>query len=166
VREQRPVPARNAGAVACLAVFAGLAGGCSGGEVPVDAPALTGAAAKACGKLVRSLPQTVSDQSRRLVDPGQAYGAAWGDPAIVLRCGVRQPKGLDRFATCQETNGVGWFVPEEQIEDQSADVLMTTIGFAQNVQVRVPAQYRPPAAAMVDLGDAIKQAILEVKPCL
>ena len=152
--------------MACLAVFAGLVGGCSAGEVQVDSPVLTGTDAKACGRLVDSLPKTVSDQSRRRVDPEQMYVAAWGDPAIVLRCGVGAPEGLDRFATCQETNGVGWFVPEGQIEDQSADVLMTTIGFEQNVEVLVPARYRPPAAAMVDLGEAIKQAILEVRPCL
>ncbi len=94
-----------------------------------------------------------------------AYAAAWGDPAIVLRCGVPTPDGSDEFAVCQETNGVGWFVPEDQIEDQGADVVMTTIGFEPNVEVLVPADYRPPAAAMVDVAAAIKQSIREVKPC-
>ena len=91
--------------------------------------------------------------------------AAWGNPAIVLRCGVPRPRGFDEFAVCHETNGVGWFVPEEQIEDQGADVVMTTIGFEQNVEVRLPAEYRPPAAAMVDVAEAVKRSIRQVKPC-
>ena len=139
--------------------------GCGAGSVEIAAPALDGADAKACEELVGTLPDEVSDQPRREVDPESAYVAAWGDPAIVLRCGVPSPNGFDEFALCQETNGVGWFVPEEQVEDQGADVVMTTIGFEQNVEILVPDDYRPPAAAMVDVAATIKQSIREVKPC-
>jgi hypothetical protein len=131
----------------------------------VGSPVLEGADAEACADLVAALPDAVSDQPRRQVDPEDEYGAAWGDPAIVLRCGVPRPDGFDRFSTCQEANGVGWFVPEEQF-DQGVDVLMTTIGFEQNVEVLLPASYRPPAAAMVDVAAAIKDSIREVKPCV
>ena len=113
-----------------------------------------------------ALPEAVSDQPRRSVDARDGYAAAWGDPAIVLRCGMPTPRGSDEFAVCQETNGVGWFVPPRQIEDQGADVVMTTIGFAQNVEVLLPAEYRPPAAAMVDLAEAITRTIREVEPCV
>jgi len=163
---QRPAPDRIAGAVACLAVLVVVASGCGSGDVQIDTPALMGADASACASLVETLPDTVSDQPRRSIEPENAYGASWGDPAIVLRCGVPMPAGFDKFATCQVTNDVGWFVPEAQIEDQSADVVMTTIGFEQNVEVTLPASYRPPAAAMVDLADAIKDSIREVSPCL
>ena len=57
-------------------------------------------------------------------------------------------------------------MPESQVEDQQADVVMTTVGRAQHVQVVVPARYRPPAAAMVDLAPAIKSSIREVQPCV
>jgi hypothetical protein len=155
------------GAVACAAGVFLLAGGCgAAGNVPIDSPELSGGDAAACRDLVQALPDSVSDQQRRSVDPDDAFGAAWGDPAIVLRCGVPKPEGFDEFATCQEANGVGWFVPEEQIEDQQADVVMTTIGFEQNVEVTVPATYRPPAAAMVDLAEAIKSTIRQVSPCV
>lgn len=143
-----------------------LLAGCGGGSVDIDAPELQGPAAQACGRLVDALPDSVSDQPRRQLEPGQEYAAAWGDPPIVLTCGVPEPEGFDRFAICQETNGVGWFVPEEQIVDQSADVEMTTIGFEQNVEVVVPAQYRPPAAAMVDLAAAVKRSLRETQPCV
>lgn len=163
---QRPAPHRNVGAVASLALVIAVTAGCGSGDVHIDTPALTGPDATACASLVEALPDAVSDQTRRTTDPEDAYGAAWGDPAIVLRCGVPKPPGFDKFATCQVTNDVGWFVPDEQIEDQSADVVMTTIGFEQNIEVTVPAVYRPPAAAMVDLADAIKDTIRERRPCI
>jgi hypothetical protein len=132
----------------------------------VEAPQPAGADARACTRLLDALPDAVSDQRRRAVSPAGAFAAAWGDPAIVLRCGVPRPAGFDRFSTCQVANDVGWFVPDAQIEDQSADVRMTTVGFAQNVEVLVPAGYRPPAAAMVDLAPAVKSSLREVQPCV
>jgi hypothetical protein len=158
---QRPVLA-NVGAVACLALLAG----CGSGTVRVESPTLHGADASACRALVAALPDRVADQDRRPVEPGDAYAAAWGDPAIVLRCGVGRPAGFDAFSTCQETDGVGWFIPEDQITGSPADITMTTIGRTQNVEVRIPADYFPPATTMVDLAPAIKATIREVKPCV
>jgi hypothetical protein len=165
MRRQRPVLV-NAGAVACLGVLAAGLAGCGAGKVAVDSPALHGADAAACRALVHALPGSVSDQRRRPVDPPDAYAAAWGDPAIVLRCGVPKPAGFDKYATCQVTNGVGWFIPENQITGAPEDIVMTTVGRAQNVEVRIPSDYWPPAATMVDLTRAIKSTIREVKPCL
>ena len=163
---QRPAPARNVGAVACLPLVAVLLAGCGPGTVELDSPDLSGPDARACTELLDALPDAVSDQAREQVQPEDAYVAAWRDPAIVLRCGVPMPDGFDEFATCQVANDVGWFVPESQIEDQSADVVATTVGRAQNVELRVPAEYRPPAAAMVDVADAIKTSIRELRPCV
>ncbi len=159
---QRPVLV-NTGAVACLGV---LLAGCGSGAVPVDSPGLHGADASACRALVAALPDSVSDQKRRQVRPGDAFGAAWGDPAIVLRCGVAKPAGFDKFSTCQETDGVGWFIPEHQITGSPTAIVMTTVGRAQNVEVRIPADYFPPAATMVDLAPAIKSTIRETRPCV
>lgn len=148
-----------------MATLAATLAGCSAGAVRVESTEPRGLDAAACSRLLEALPESVSDQSRRAVEPEDAYAAAWGEPAIVLRCGVPMPAAFDRAATCQEANGVGWFVPQEQIDDQQADVVMTTIGRAQNVEVRIPASYRPPAATMVDLADAVKQTIDEIEPC-
>ena len=115
---------------------------------------------------MRALPARVADQSEREVDPGRGYAAAWGDPAIELRCGVPAPAGLDRFATCQEANGVGWYIPEEQQTGRPGPITMTTIGRAQNVEVRIPADYFPPPATMVDLAPALKRTIRQVRPCI
>jgi hypothetical protein len=156
---------RSLGAV----VFALLVGltlaGCDDGPLDLDAPAVTGQDAAACRALVRALPRQVADQPRRDVT-GTGFGAAWGDPAIELRCGVPTPRRLDPFATCQVVNGVGWFIPESQTQGRRVDIVMTTVGRAQDVEVRLPSEYFPPATAMVDLAPAVKRGIREVEPCL
>ena len=161
---RRRPPLRSVGAVVCAATLL-LATGCSG-PVPVDAPALSGADARACRALVAALPDHVDDLARDEVDTGDGFGAAWGDPAIELRCGVPVPKGFDQFATCQVTNGVAWYIPESQQTGRPGPVTMTTVGRAQNVEVRIPEDYFPPANTMVDLAPAVKRTLREVRPCV
>ncbi|MDX6300766.1 MAG: hypothetical protein QOF53_1980 [Nocardioidaceae bacterium] len=142
-----------------------LAGGCSR-TLTVDAPRPSRADARACAALLNALPRRVADQTKRRVEAGRGYAAAWGDPAIELRCGVPRPKGLDRFASCQVANGVGWFIPESEQTGHPADITMTTVGRAQVVEVQVPATYFPPVNAMVDLAPALKRTIRELRPCV
>jgi Protein of unknown function (DUF3515) len=152
------------GAVVCTAVLL-VPAGCSD-VVSVNAPPLTGPDARGCRALLHALPDSVADQARRPVADEDGYAAAWGDPPIVLRCGVPKPRGLDKFATCQVVNGVGWFIPEDQSQGDPVDITMTTVGRSQNVQVFLPSKYFPPANAMVDLASAVKRTIREDKPCL
>ncbi len=150
----------------CLSVVGLLASGCSLGPVEVDAPELSGTAAEACADLVRSLPDRVDGAGRTEIEPEGAPAGAWGDPPIVLRCGVPMPDAFDRFATCQVTNGVGWFIPQDEMTGEPGPITMTTIGRDVNVEVRLPTEHWPPAAAMVDLAPAIKQATTEESPCV
>jgi hypothetical protein len=132
--------------------------------VRIDSFPVTAAGHQSCPALLGALPSRVADQPRRRTT-GSAFGAAWGRRAIVLRCGVGKPQEYDRFAACQRANGVDWFVPERIVEDQSADVVMTTIGRSPAVEVKVPASYRPSTAAMVDLAKVIKARTREEAPC-
>ena len=152
--------------MACLALTGALATSCGRGPVEVDTPELSASADRTCAALLKSLPATVDGAERREVEPARAAAAAWGDPAIVLRCGVAMPKEFDRFATCQETNGVGWFIPEEQVTGEPRSITMTTIGRDVNVQVTLPPEHWPPANAMVDLARAIKQTTQQKAPCV
>jgi len=141
--------------------------GCGGGDdVHVDGFHLATADRSACADLVSALPGTLDDRAKRAVS-GSDYAAAWGDPAIVLRCGVGRPKGFDRFSQCQRTDGIDWFVPDSTITDLGADVVMTTVGRSPAVEVRLPAKYRPAgsAAAMVDLTPTIKAHTRKTTPC-
>jgi hypothetical protein len=120
-----------------------------------------------CQRLTDALPDSVADQDRRKTQPAAALGGAWGDPAIVAQCGVGVPDGFSRSAVCTEADGVGWYVPDQQVDDQSADVVMSTAGYRPVLQVSVPATYRPNglAAAMVELAPMVKEYTRLVHPC-
>ena len=110
------------------------------------------------------LPHRVSERARRETK-GSPLGAAWGDPAIVLRCGVGTPEGYEPGSPCQRVNGVDWFVPEDQIDDQGDDVRADHHRPDADRRGGVPSDYRPPDAVMVDLADAIKEHTEVVEPC-
>lgn len=153
-------------ALAALAVLTGC-----GGSVGIDDPVgLDEKQTTACAALVDALPDTLADEPRRDVSPDDALGAAWGDPAYVVTCGSPEPADYDPFAQCQEVNGVDWFVPEEQfeIDRQSEDVTLTTIGRTPRMSVTVPGGYRPDgvAAALAELAEPIKLTSTRHKPCL
>jgi hypothetical protein len=151
-----------AGVVVLATLLATVLAGC--GAVHLDDPKVSAADRKACTALVKDLPHRVSERPRRETKGGD-LGAAWGDPAIVLTCGVGTPDGYGPTSSCQRANGVDWFVPEDQISDQGKDVVMTTIGRKPRIEVDVPSDYRPPLATMVDLADAIKKHTRDVTPC-
>jgi hypothetical protein len=144
-----------------------LAGACGNDPVPIPARPVSSADLSACRSFVADLPDALGDRGRRLTVPAKPLGAAWGDPAIVLRCGVGVPTSFDKFASCEVANGVGWYVPQSQIDDQSADVVMTAVGYRPIVTVTVPATERPegPASAMAALAPAVKRDLRLVKPC-
>ncbi len=48
------------------------------------------------------------------------------------------PEEFDDFATCHETNGVGWFIPDEQVTGSPEPITMTTIGRDVNIEVALP----------------------------
>jgi hypothetical protein len=147
-----------AGAVALATLLAGC------GAVHLHDNDVSANDRRACKALVDDVPHRVSERPRRETKGGD-LGAAWGDPAIVLTCGVGPPDGYQPTSPCQRVNGVDWFVPEDQISDQGKDVVLTTIGRKPRVEVVVPAEYRPPDATMVDLADAIKKHTKVVEPC-
>ena len=136
--------------VAGVLALLGLLGSCG-----VDHTDVHGQDRAACEALVADLPTHVAGHRlvKRLPD---VPGATWGDPAIVLRCGVGKPKGYNPLLKCQVVNGMGWFVPKDGMFDQSVDVVMTAISRTPYVEVTVPAKYRPPVAAMVDLAASIR----------
>jgi Protein of unknown function (DUF3515) len=157
---------RGAVAFAVVTAAATLTG-CGSDQVPLDSPTPAGPDLGLCRSLIEKLPDTVDDQQRRPVDPEDASGAAWGDPPIVLTCGGEVPAGLDEFASCQVANGVGWYVPDDQIGNEPVEVTMTVVEFRPVVTVQIPAAYwsAGAAAAMVDLGDVVRRELRRVGRC-
>ena len=164
----RGVVASALGTVLATVLATGLAG-CSSGTaaVPVEAPDLPAAAAATCRELVADAPDTLAGLASRPVTPHDAPAAAWGDPAIVLTCGAEVPREFTRFSSCVQADGVGWFVPQAQQLDQSADVTWTAVGYRPVVAVHVPADYRPEGAAAViaELAAPVRAHLRLVRPC-
>jgi hypothetical protein len=121
-----------------------------------------------CRSLLDSLPSKVADQSSRAVRPDGAWGAAWGDPPIVLSCGVPPPRGFGRASTCTTVDGVDWYLPESQLQPGNgpSDLTMTTVHRAVHVQVRMPGEYWPPATTLADLSPVVKAAVPRRGHCL
>ena len=148
------------GVAACAALL--LLGGCA---VSVDAPDADAAVRSACKEYVAAVPDRMAGQAQRDVDDA-GRGAAWGDPAIVLTCGVEQPEGFTKVSACQNWDGVDWYVPEDEFGDHPVDVTMTTVGRSPRIRVRVPADYWPPASVMVDLAASVKAHTRKTGGCV
>lgn len=154
--------------VALTASLALLLGACSGGAVSVVTPDVDASDRAACEAFVADLPTDLAGELPREVEPADALGAAYGDPAYVVRCGVPVPDDFDQASSsCEVANGVGWYVAPEDFLDQDADVTLTAAGYRPVVEVLVPGDYRPdgPAAAIVQLAAAVDEHLTLVENC-
>lgn len=104
-----------------------------------------------CAVLLLSLPDEVGGQQRRSTT-SQA-SRAWGDPAIVLRCGVTPlpptTEGCVAIATAEDTE-VDWVVTEGEDRAQ-----FTTYGRLPAVEVTIPTTYAGDQTIMTDLSTAV-----------
>ena len=124
--------------------------------IDVPPPAPTDAAAQvACARLVATLPGRLDGHERRRVAPRDALAAAWGDPPIVLRCGVGAPPlDISGEQPDVEVDGVTW-----RPVSQRDGYLFTTLDRVAYVEVRVPSAYAPEVNPLVDLAGPVKQTV-------
>lgn len=152
------------GAVACTTILAASAyAGCGG--VEITDPGLPAGQEAACRALLEELPDDLGGLERTDVEPEDALGAAWGDPAVELRCVAEMPEGHTRISDCTEVNGVGWYTPDSQLTDFGADLTMTTIGFEPIVELRIPADYRPPLDQLSEIAAPIRKTLTVTSRC-
>jgi hypothetical protein len=162
---RRPLSSRTWGAAAISLALPFLAS--CGSDVEIDVPDLSADDRAACADLLDALPDTLFGQPREPVTPHDAPGAAWGDPAVVLTCGVDRPEEYDETAPCIEVRNVGWFVPASQLEDVGSEAEATVLTHTPYVELLVPTHYRTIGVdkALNDLAPAITQTLTEGKPC-
>lgn len=123
-------------------------------QVPVPNP--DAATRRLCQGL--RLPEKVHGQKRRDTSPDSPLTAAWGSPAIALRCGVPLPGTLRQTSELVTINGIDWFgQPAER------PVTFTAVGRQAYVEVTVPPKYNPAGDVLIELGPAIK-ATIPAKP--
>ena len=88
----------------------------------------------ACAALLERLPEEVDPGvTRRAVEPAPGRTAAWGDPPVVLECGVRPP---ERAEPPFVVNGVGFTT-----RDVGSATRWTTYGRTVLAAVTVPDDY-------------------------
>ena len=161
-------PSTGRGVVASGAATVVLAlAGCSSTPT-IDDVELSAADRAACESLVADLPDTLAGLDRREVEPADALGAAWGDPAYVLTCGVPEPDDYEPTAECNVIDGVGWYVTDDQLSDQSEDATPIALSLEPYVEVQVPADYRTEGIdrALAELAPALKAHLAEGLSCL
>ncbi len=144
-------PALPALAALALALALPLLAGCAR-QVAVTSPTPDAATAAVCARLLAELPVTLAGLDAREVTPQTRTTAAWGDPPIVLRCGVPAPAARTPTSVLASVDDVDWFA-----EELTAGALFTTDGRAVNVEVAVPDAYEP-ATVLGELGPAITTA--------
>ena len=115
---------------------------------------------RGCQRLHGALPDSVDGRDRRETTPSSTRTAAWGEPAVVLRCGVPRPTGLTATSELIVVDGVAWFLAEQGSASRAAYVFTST-GHSAYVEVRVPTSVpRTQATApLTDLATAIKRAL-------
>ena len=102
--------------------------------VPVDTPEVTPAADLACPVLMGQLPLELAGESSRLVQSDSPFAYAWGDPPVVLVCGVDPPAGYVVGVQGIVINGVEWFVDTTDPDT----VVWTTVDRTVPVRMQVP----------------------------
>jgi hypothetical protein len=105
--------------------------------LPVEVPPATPEAQASCPALMNRLPLELAGEPSRRVksDTPEAYAYAWGDPAVVLICGVDRPAGFVVGVSAIQINGVQWYVDT----DDPDTTVWTTVDRPVYVQVSLPA---------------------------
>lgn len=151
---RRPRLTLAAGALATLVTLAGCAS-----AVPVEAA--PEAADPLCAEVMVSLRSgsldELADRPRR--DTTAQSTAAWGDPPVLLRCGVPTP-GPTTDA-CVRVDGVDWV-----LDDSGERPVFTTYGRVPAVEVSFPPEDTSGSeAVLVQLGPLVEQ-LPQVRECL
>lgn len=148
--------------IAALTAVAISACGSSAPAVPnIAAFTQTPGSAAPCTAIMKALPATLDGQ-RRVTSTGSRFGAAWGRPAIIVRCGVPEPRSFVPLqgSPCQTVNGIDWYLTSDVPADASSDqpIVMVTVYRKPAIEVSVPASYgtQGPGTAMALLTDVIR----------
>ncbi|MET3803845.1 hypothetical protein ABIB25_000831 [Nakamurella sp. UYEF19] len=119
-----------------------------------------GANSAACKSLMPALPGKLGDGPRRQIDGEPAGIAAWGDPAVILRCGLETPQDLTCSSALVQVNGVSWLQLTE------AGLGSTTyIAADRSVRVAVTVPDGSGTAAIQQVSNAVSTTLQFRQPC-
>lgn len=127
--------------------------GCS---TAVQVRPFEGSDSPACRSVADRWPGTVGGQGSRVTAVQSRGVAAWGDPAIIARCGAPVPGPTEE--QCLDVEGVDWVVTG-RLDD---GIAFTTYGREPAVEVLVPNAYTPEALVLPAFGEAV--SVIEQGP--
>ena len=103
--------------------------------LPVPVPPVTPEAQASCPALMSTLPLELTGELSRQVDSDTLFAYAWGEPPIVLVCGVDRPAGYVVGVSAIQIEGVQWYVDT----DDPDTTVWTTVDRPVYVQITLPA---------------------------
>jgi hypothetical protein len=108
----------------------------------------------ACVKVFAKLPVQLGSLAPRKTDTNSSFVAAWGDPAVVLRCGVAKPAvfGTPQAAQLLDVNSVIW-----QPDPQRTQTVYTAVDRSVYIEVSVPAGADQPLPLLTAAVQALPQ---------
>jgi hypothetical protein len=120
----------------------------------VTPPTPSGGDAAACARLAVEVPSRLEGHRIRVTSPKSPRVFAWGDPPILLRCGVARPAGYDPAGSVTVINGVDWW---QRLDGRV--VRWTVVGRAAYAELAVPTSYAEQGVFLVDLAEPVKRAL-------
>jgi hypothetical protein len=145
------LPVMVIAAVVVLAVSGGGDSGTSGSPAPRVLPPLTPSApphaaaeSRSCTRVLEQLPVQLGKLSQRIVHPhpDTPFVVAWGDPPVVLACGVDRPKTL-RPGSSEQAFNAGDLAGPYYFVSRSGDANVYTIIDRQPyISITVPGDYQ------------------------
>lgn len=144
--------------------------GCGTNTVAIPYYSTSAAVTKTCQAIIKDLPTEVFHE-QRVKSTGSPLGAAWGDPAIVMRCGVPTPSAFNAYSSCHTVDGIDWFLEgQPPAQGDSSDELLTVTTVYRNaaIELVVPASYGTQAVgtSMAQFSDVIKKHTTASKHCV
>jgi hypothetical protein len=122
--------------------------------ITVAAPPSNAAAAAPCTKVLAALPVSLGGLPSRPALSSSPYVVAWGEPAVVLRCGVARPGGLVVGSDALTTGVDGVFY---WVDRQKQATVFTVIDRAAYIEVTVPSTYS--GGPLAPISDAVAKAL-------
>lgn len=121
--------------------------------------ALSAQDAAICTSVIAGLPNTVGGQERRGTRPDSPFTAAYGSPAITVRCGVRPPGPTGEF-DCRQFGDAWWLVVGRS---SHKDTVFLTFDTRPAVEMKVPDAYSVPPVD--SLSTAVQRLNQPENPC-
>lgn len=123
--------------------------------LPVEVPPVTPEADANCPALMGALPLELAGELSRPVQSDSPFAYAWGDPAVVLVCGVDRPEGWVVGASAIQINGVSWYVDTSDPEV----TVWTAVDRPVYVEMQLPASVdsAPVTALTTEIAAALER---------